>query len=110
MKTPFTVRQGDILILATTEPIPAAAQPVAREHGRIVLAHGEVTGHAHVIDSENALFLTVDLDEMTDRFLRVEQEVQVFHDEHGTITLPPGEYVVRRQREYSPEEIRRVTD
>ena len=102
-------RQGDILILAT-HTIPERLKPVAREHGRIVLAHGEVTGHCHAIDSDTAVFLETDLAEMADRFLRVEEEVQVVHDEHDAITLPPGDYIVRRQREYSPEAIRRVVD
>jgi hypothetical protein len=106
--SPFTARQGDVLIVATSS-IPKGARPVDRENGRIVLAHGEVTGHAHVVEGD-ALFLATDLDEMADRFLRVEQECQVVHDEHDTITLPAGDYVVRRQREYSPEAIRNVAD
>lgn len=32
------------------------------------------------------------------------------HQEHGPITLPPGNYRVQIQREYSPEEIRNVAD
>jgi hypothetical protein len=105
----FIARQGDILILAT-HTIPERLKPVAREHGRIVLARGEVTGHCHAIDRDTAVFLETDLAEMADRFLRVEEEVQVVHDEHDAITLPPGNYIVRRQREYSPEAIRRVVD
>lgn len=94
-------RQGDVIIVAI-DTIPTEAKPVARENGRIVLAHGEVTGHAHAIDAPDteAMFLATDLTEMADRFLRVEQEVRVVHDEHDTITLPPGNYLVRRQREY----------
>ena len=44
-------------------------------------------------------------------FLEIrEAMVALQHDEHATINLPPGSYIVRRQREYSPEEIRRVAD
>ena len=32
------------------------------------------------------------------------------HDEHGPITLEPGVYKVRIQREYSPEAIHNVAD
>lgn len=104
-------RQGDILIVATTH-IPTNLNPVSRENGRVVLAHGEVTGHAHCIDADDTavMFLETDVAEMADRFLRVEQEVQIVHDEHDTITLPPGDYVVRRQREYTPEAPRQVAD
>lgn len=110
MTNHFTARQGDVLIVATNT-IPDGLNPMPRENGRIVLAHGEVTGHAHAIDSALVtLFAPADLDEMADRFLRVEQECEVVHDEHDTITLPPGDYVIRRQREYTPEAVRQVAD
>jgi hypothetical protein len=35
---------------------------------------------------------------------------QLQHAEHATQTIEPGVYRVVRQREYSPEEIRRVAD
>ena len=56
------------------------------------------------------LFTAADLDEMADRFLSVEAEVALTHDEHATITLPPGQYRVRRQREFAPEAPVYVTD
>ena len=104
-------RQGDILI-RRIEGIPTAAkaQPAANS---LTIALGESTGHAHVLvapagsniqaiapyhDETDTLFFSL----MTDAFLR--------HDEHATIELPPGEYQVVRQREYSPEEILTVAD
>ena len=95
----FVIRQGDILI-AQTNHIPANTTPVPLENGHVVLAHGEVTGHAHVVDDPTVVFLATDLADLADRFLRVERECRVVHDEHDPITLPPGDYVVRRQREY----------
>ena len=47
------VRQGDVL-LVPVDAIPEAAKPVARDHGRVVLAYGEATGHAHAISSAAA--------------------------------------------------------
>lgn len=104
-------RQGDVLIVAT-DRVPKGLKPVPREQGRIVLAHGEVTGHAHAIDAPEAeaQFLAADLEEVNRRFLRVEAEVAVVHEEHDTITLPPGDYEVRRQREYAPEAPQWVAD
>lgn len=102
-------RQGDILILPV-KSVPQGLVEVPREAGRVVLAHGEATGHAHVVEGEEVLFLAADLEELEGRFLRVEAEAAVVHDEHDTIVLPPGDYEVRRQREYSPEEIRTVAD
>lgn len=101
-------RQGDVLIIPV-KSIPKKLEPVERENGRIVLAHGEVTGHAHAIKNKGAalfrdpklmaVFMTVNGD-----------AVMLEHDEHDTIVIPPGNYQVVRQREYSPEAIRNVAD
>jgi hypothetical protein len=40
--------QGDVLMFPVAE-LPANLVPVARDNGRIVLAYGEHTGHAHAI-------------------------------------------------------------
>ena len=36
--------------------------------------------------------------------------VSIVHEEHGTVSVPKGDYEVTIQREYSPEEIRSVVD
>ena len=90
-------RQGDVLI-AAIEKIPAGLKPVPKDAGRTILAYGEVTGHAHAVEGD-VEFLAADVAEMQDRFLRVLSEARVVHEEHATITLPPGLYDVRRQRE-----------
>jgi hypothetical protein len=94
-------RQGDVLI-ERVGSIPEGLKGVPREAGRVILAHGEVTGHAHAIVSDKVEFLAADLADLEERFLRVEAEVDLVHEEHATITLPPGEYSVRIQREYAP--------
>ena len=103
-------RQGDILIIPT-DKIPTHLRKVARDsQHRVVLALGEVTGHAHaILDRAADLYEHQDLE---DRFLQVLAEggVDLVHEEHDTIHLPAGDYIVRRQREYSPEAIRRVAD
>jgi hypothetical protein len=94
-------RQGDLLIILV-ESIPEKLTSVGREHGRVVLAHGEATGHAHAIEAEGAALFR-DRDHM-DAFLIVSgQPVALRHDEHDTIVIPPGQYRVVRQREYAPE-------
>lgn len=104
------MRQGDVYLLRTDEPIPTDAKPVQRERGRVVLAYGEVTGHAHVIEDEDVELFTTTADAV-DRWLRVGPKgATLTHDEHGPIVLAPGAYKVRIQREYSPEAIRNVAD
>jgi hypothetical protein len=102
-------RQGDVL-LVRVRSIPEALEPVAREKGLVVLAHGEVTGHAHAIkEAHAALFRDAKGGAV---FINVSGEAAVAleHDEHDTINVPPGNYRVIRQREYSPEAIRDVAD
>ena len=99
-------RQGDVLV-QRVEEIPADVTPVKRESGRIVLAHGEVTGHAHAIKNRAAKFYETSTGE---RYLSLPKESTLDHEEHSTIVLPAGKYRVIRQREYHPEEIRNVAD
>jgi hypothetical protein len=102
-KTPQTWRQGDVFIIATGE-LPAGLRPRPP-----VLAEGEVTGHAHRVKAGmNAQVLA---DDSGGLFLDVaDAEATIVHEEHGPVTVPRGQYVVRIQREYHPKEIRRVID
>ena len=97
-------RQGDVAVVRAAN-MPRAAKQRERENGRVVLAHGEVTGHAHVVTGPAELF---DADRQT--YLRVGEGAEIRHEEHSTIPVPAGIYRVIRQREYSPEEIRNVAD
>jgi hypothetical protein len=99
-------RQGDVAIIECARI--SVSKQIEREAGRIVLAHGEVTGHAHAIASMDA---TLFMDDATlDRYLDVRAPVVLDHEEHGQIELPSGFYEVRRQREYRPEGLRLVAD
>ena len=91
-------------MLEEVETIPTEKEKL--DH--TVLAHGEITGHAHRIkESKNTdLYATSD-----GFFLHVHgPHATVIHEEHQPIVLATGYYRVWRQREYSPEEIRVVRD
>jgi hypothetical protein len=101
-------RQGDVLIQRIAK-LPAKLKAVPRENGRIVLAHGEVTGHAHAIAEPEAELYAEDTAGVT--YLEVKAAMAALqHEEHSTINLERGAYRVIRQREYSPEAIRNVAD
>lgn len=102
-------RQGDVLIRAV-RAIPKGVKPKAREGGRIVLAYGEVTGHAHAIADEAATLFSLLEDGAEEFYLRADGAVVLRHEEHGEIAIPAGTYKVTRQREYAPDEIRSVAD
>jgi hypothetical protein len=98
------IRQGDVYLIPV-ESIPDSAKPVAREGGRVILAHGEVTGHAHAITAPSAVLLAVPgkTAEVVDRFLRLRSKATLRHEEHGHIEVPAGCYRVVVHEEWSDE-------
>lgn len=104
-----TYRQGDVMI-RQIKSIPRTAKDIT-SNKRIVLAYGEVTGHAHAIAQGEALEFTMeDAAKAVRRFLQVVGLATVRHEEHAPIELPPGCYEIIQQREYHPEAIRNVED
>ncbi|MFC6884009.1 MULTISPECIES: hypothetical protein [Actinomadura] len=106
-------RQGDILILPVSEEsVPEAvrsAPPSPRDgRGRMVLALGEVTGHAHALTAPGSLLRAPD--PLTPDHLHLPSGGRLVHEEHAAITLPKGWYRVIRQREYVPGAVRVVAD
>lgn len=88
--------QGDVAIRKIDKA--TRGEIVPRDRGRIVLAYGEATGHAHAIHEEEAVLSEVE----NKRFLEVLKEggVDLLHEEHPTIHLPPGDYEIVQQRRY----------
>ena len=103
---PTIYRQGDVLI-ERISTIPKTAKKTVSINGRIILAHGEATGHHHSVDADAADWWKT---EEGDQFVTVKEPTEVVHQEHAPIPLAPGKYRVRRQREYFPAEIRNVAD
>jgi len=96
-------RHGDVLIDRCVQ-IPSDARPLP--HG--ILARGEATGHVHRILEPGAAVVYLGND---GGFVEViAAQATVVHEEHYPITLPRGSYRFWFQREYSPQEIRRVVD
>ena len=98
-------RQGDVLI-KKVRSIPNGLKREEPEE-RIVLAYGEVTGHAHAIHELENVDVFVGDGRM---YLRVKDHVTLWHEEHSAIVLPPGNYERVIQREYQPDQIRQVMD
>jgi len=96
-------RHGDVL-LAAVPALPANAKPVLG----LILAHGELTGHAHRIREAGAAQLFI---QGGFTYLRVTAAAATLvHEEHRPIELPTGVYRVWQQREYTPTAIRTVLD
>lgn len=93
---PLSFRQGDVLLVEVDRiPDDAMAQP---RSGRIVLAEGEATGHAHAIHERDARTFTHE----GERFLLTRSKAQLVHEEHGPIDVPAGAWRIVVQREYEP--------
>ncbi len=111
-------RQGDVLIERITT-IPGTAQKLKRSN-RVILAHGEVTGHHHTLETRDPAdwwkegeISTANEKPSTlagEFFVSLTDGGVVTHEEHAKVKLPPGNYRITRQREYSPEAIRNVAD
>ncbi|MFC8093465.1 hypothetical protein [Streptomyces sp. NPDC057301] len=103
-------RQGDVLIVPVLEDaVVARALEDSGEprdgRGRLVLALGEVTGHAHAVQGPGRLVR--ERGESGPMLLHLPQGGRVVHEEHAAIPLPKGWYRVIRQREYVPGSVAR---
>ncbi|MDH6228144.1 MULTISPECIES: hypothetical protein [Streptomyces] len=106
-------RQGDVLIVpVAADAVPHRAVDAPGEardgRGRLVLALGEVTGHAHAVVGAGRLVR--ESGPSGPLLLHLPEGGRVVHEEHAAIPLPKGWYRVVRQREYVPGSVRLVAD
>lgn len=100
------VRQGDVLLNPATTDLAKAVE-VPRDNGRVVLAYGEVTGHAHALTDEGVALL--ENPETGERQLVATPKAMVRHEEHaalpvlGSLTTSTKRDVIL-QAEWSDEE------
>ncbi|KAA0211179.1 hypothetical protein EDM80_11690 [bacterium] len=93
-------RQGDILLVFESAQLNPLVKP-APAGGRLVLAHGEKTGHTHSLPASDAV-MDVPADPAKKEWLYVLRRTELTHQEHDAITLERGIYQVIRQRQYDP--------
>lgn len=118
MNSKTIIRQGDVCLIPSALPPGCTAVPL--DNGRIVLAHGEVTGHAHAIDLPQWAREIADgaiararlwQSPNGDRYLEVRETVALTHEEHTAHTIPPGVYELPVQVEWTSEhQVRKVAD
>lgn len=102
------IQQGDVLIKKVEMDLEGCKK-VERKEGRLILAEGEATGHAHAIDDNDAHLYISKEGEM---YLMVEEEVTVKHEEHASQSISKGIWKIERVKEYDhfEEEARNVID
>ncbi len=99
-------RQGDVMMIEVKK-IPAGLTELKLD-GPVILAYGEVTGHKHQF--MDAMDVRMWGGGAGPRYLEVAGIKMLMHEEHSTVELPPGRYLIPQQVEYTPAELRRVAD
>ena len=92
---PKLFRHGDLLIRKVSS-IPKTAILTSTN----IIAEGELTGHNHQIVGSHQVFETLD----KQLYLEAKQDVILKHEDHNTLTLPSGCYIIESQRKYDPFE------
>lgn len=130
------IRQGDVM-LVKVEKLPEGCKHIEPENGvRFVLAHGEVTGHAHAIydftedlkteqelqNLERAAEITEAALERARKlrtaqmwespegewYLEIKKPSVMFHEEHSAPKIPAGIYYCPVQVEAAPDNMIRI--
>jgi hypothetical protein len=102
-------RHGDLPVHPVTK-LPAGKE--VKHNGSFVLAEGETTGHCHRITVEKPQDLMI-FDMGNGLYaLNLTSQATISHEEHKTIVVQPGQYVVGREQEYDyfANAVRRVID
>lgn len=87
-------RHGDVII---SEAEGKFEGKTIKHNGSFVLAYGETTGHKHLLTCER---MTIKQAENGRYFLSLEVEGKLSHEEHKTLTIPAGDYLVGNEREF----------
>jgi hypothetical protein len=110
MKRSGLIRQGDVMLVPVSRPKAKKLKLQAREDK--TLAHGEATGHAHVIIDGDVL-----VDETGKLYVRGRGKTMLRHQDatgaiadHKPHTVPERLYEVRIENDYTPTGLQRVQD
>lgn len=103
------IRQGDVLLRPLTET------PAYKHRKRIqdgIIARGEVTGHAHRLETLTEAEL-YDVGEGKQLLITGDGGVSIVHEEHGKVHAEPNtayEIVIDREFDYSTRQAQAVFD
>ena len=91
-KEPKLYRHGDLLLRQVDE-IPKYAQQLSTN----IIAHGE-DGNTHQLCGSHQVFETPD----KQMYFQANQEISLEHQEHDTLKISKGNYVIIHEREHNP--------
>ena len=91
-KKPKLYRHGDLLI-RQVKKIPESVTPIYTN----IIAHGE-NGNTHQLHGLHQVFETTDKQIL----FEAKQDLSLKHQEHNTLKISKGNYVVVHERQYNP--------
>lgn len=82
---------------------------IKKEATEVTIALGEATGHHHTLYGKLPMEL---LEFDSKRYLRIQEEVALKHQEHNCLSICPGQYeiVIEREHDYFENAIKKVQD
>jgi len=84
------LRHGDLL-LKTITTLPKNAKKINTD----TLQEGEVTGHKHRLRGNFEILI-----QNGQKFVNAKSQLELVHEEHNTIQIPIGMYVLVQEREF----------
>lgn len=97
-------QQGDIIFIRVNGAPSKKGKPTNVSDG--VIAHGELTGHAHRVMEAPGLEYTLERYEDGTMYMRAVSPVTIQHEEHRPVVLDPGEYEVRHVQVFDYAELK----
>src|SRR3990167_524786 len=89
------IRHGDVLLIPAQLPVSAKK---VKSVTSFVLAEGETTGHRHVLTAEPTQLIDI-YEDGGKTYIVPHGMGTLTHQEHGTLTVLPGTYVLGAERE-----------
>ena len=93
-------RHGDVIIFQF--PKANLANATMKNAEGVILAYGEVTGHAHRLKGSIAIAENAPNTGVEPVLFEVKNQAVLTHEEHDTIVLEKGVYLKVNQVEYDP--------
>jgi len=98
------LRQGDVNLVRVNK-LPPNMDDVTPKTGRVVLMHGEATGHAHAFyDGGVSVYRSPKSKSDRPDYLRVVETAYLKHEEHTEAKVPPGLYRITTQVEHTDDD------
>ncbi len=101
-------RHGDISF-KRVDKIPTDLKEIKILGNSWVVAEGETTGHKHLLTAERMVIKQANDGRF---YLSLDSDGVITHEEHKTITIPVGDYVVinEREKDWFQGAVKRVVD